>query len=422
MADVNGDGRLDLIIPDFNTNQLTLLTNNGSGGFGLYSTLTVGNGPGGLIAVDVNGDGKIDLVLVNARDNTLMVLTNNGSGGFNQNATLTLSSGAQPQTLVAADINGDGTPDLICVNNTSPGTVMVYTNNGAGVFGFNATYTVGNQPQMIIAADVNGDGYVDLITPNTSPANTLTVLTNNGSGVFGFNATLNTGIGPQWVAAADLNGDGKMDLISANWGTNTLTVFTNNGSGVFGFNATLTVGGKPFSVVAADLNGDGKLDLVSANANTYPGGANGNTLTVLTNNGSGVFGSNATLTVGSGPWWMAAADLNSDGKPDLIAANFKANTVTVLLNTTIFPASTNFPRLTLKQQGKNMRVSWPSVSSGWSLQENPDLSKTNWLPSGYDGYPIADEGATDLIADDGTNKSFTFPPPKENLFFRLLHP
>ena len=82
-----------------------------------------------------------------------------------------------------------------------------------------------------------------------------------------------------------------MDLISANAGDNTLTVLTNNGSGGFGSNATLNVGSYPYCVVAADVNGDGKLDLISANSTAL------GTLTVLTNNGSGGFGYNATLTV-----------------------------------------------------------------------------------------------------------------------------
>jgi hypothetical protein len=272
---------------------------------------------------------------------------------------------------------------------------------------------------MCIAADVNGDGKLDLISANLS-ANTITVLTNNGSGVFGFSATLNVGKNPNSIIAADVNGDGKLDLISSNDGTNTLTVLTNNGSGVFGLNATLTVGGKPFFVTATDLNGDGKLDLISANGGSWPTG-NGTALTVLTNNGSGVFGSNTTITVGNTPYFVVAADLNGDGKPDLIASNFKDNTVTVLMNTSIFPATTNFPKLNIRQQGRNMRVAWPSVSPGWSLQEKPDLTKPNWLPCGYDGYPIAEVGAY-LIDDDGTNKSLTFPPGVRKLFFRLLHP
>ena len=417
VADVNGDGRLDLITGNYNTNTLTVLTNNGLGGFGFYATLNVGKSPGSVLAVDVNGDGKLDLISGDYGSSTMTVLTNNGTGVFGFNATLPTGSG--PQTIAAADINGDGKPDLICANWTSPGTLTLYTNSGTGVFGFNATLTVGNHPDMVIAADINGDGYVDLITANYSD-DTLTVLTNNGTGVFGFNATLNVGKTPQWIIATDLNGHGKPDLICANVGTNTLTVLTNNGRGVFGLNATLTVGGRPFSVAVADLNGDGKLDLISGNGGIYPTGS-GNTLTVLTNNGSGVFSSNATLTVGIAPYWIATADVNADGKPDLIASNFKDNTVTVLMNTTIFPPATNSPKLTLKQQGGNMHVTWPSVSPGWSLQENPDLTNTNWLPSGYDGYPIAEVGAY-LIDDDGTNKSLTFPPGVRKLFFRLLHP
>ena len=418
VADINGDGRLDLITANHNTNTLTFLTNNGSGGFGFYATLTVGPNPGYIIAADLSGTGKLDLITANNGANTLTVLTNNGSSGFGSNATITV--GNSPQSIVAADVNGDGKLDLICANLTNPGTLTVLTNNGNGVFGFNTTLTVGKNPVNFATADVNGDGKIDLITAN-SGANTLTVLTNNGNGVFGSNATLNVGKTPNWIIAADVNGDGKPDLICANVGTNTLTVLTNNGSGVFGLSATLIVGGFPFSVVAADLNGDGKLDLISGNGGNWPTGT-GKTLTVLTNSGSGVLSSNVTLNVGSAPYWIATADLNADGKPDLIAANFNDNTVTVLMNASIFPPPTKFPVPTMKQEGRNIRVSWPSVSPGWSLQETPDLTRTNWLPSGYDGYPVVYVGGTVPITDDGTNKSFTFPVAKGNLFFRLMHP
>ena len=102
------------------------------------------------------------------------------------------------------------------------------------------------------------------------------------------------------------------DFISANFYGNTLTVLTNNGRGVFSFNATLPVGSGPF-VCAADVNGDGHVDLICANRD--------NTLTVLTNNGSGVFGSMPPLTVGSYPICVVAADVNGDGHVDLICAN-----------------------------------------------------------------------------------------------------
>jgi hypothetical protein len=164
-----------------------VLTNNGNGGFGSNATLTVGSGPACVVTADVNSDGKIDLISANNKDSTLTVLTNNGNGVFGSNATLTVGSG--PECVVAADVYGNGKLDLITANLTA-GTLTVLTNNGNGVFGFNATLTVGSGlsggpkpvgsgPKCVVAADVNGDGRLDLICANEGDpfANTLTVLT-----------------------------------------------------------------------------------------------------------------------------------------------------------------------------------------------------------------------------------------------------
>jgi len=215
---------------------------------------------------------------------------------------------------------------------------------------------------------------------------------------------------PFSVIAADINGDGKLDLISATHG-NTLTVFTNSGSGSFGSNATYNVGEDPISVVAADLNGDGKLDLICANQNT-------NTLTVLTNDGSGSFALAFSPTVDDGPASVTAADVNGDGKLDLISANKGVSpnfngTLSVLINTSIFPPPNSTPSLSINRLSNGVLVSWPSALAGWSLQQNMGLTTANWSPSGYNGY---------TIDDDGTNKSLIITPPKGNLFFRLLHP
>jgi len=268
--------------------------------------------------------------------------TGNGSGLTNLNAqniagygtwvtnySLGLASingvGNSPQS-VAAFKNVDGKLDLVCANQTD-NTLTVLTNNGSGSFGSNATYTVGSGPSYVTAADVNGDGKVDLVCANDWDY-TLTVLTNNGSGSFGSNATYTVGYDSPCVIAADVNGDGKVDLISGNEMAedgNTLTVLTNSGGGIFGFSATYTADYCPRSVCAADVNGDGKVDLISANYEV-------STLTVLTNNGSGIFGSNATYTVGRGPSCVIAADANGDGLMDLICANDWDYTLTVLTN------------------------------------------------------------------------------------------
>ncbi|MGA2030262.1 MAG: VCBS repeat-containing protein, partial [Verrucomicrobiota bacterium] len=193
---------------------------------------------------------------------------------------------------------------------------------------------------------------------------------------------------------------------------NTLTVLTNNGSGGFGSNATYTVGDRSlgigiYYVAAADVNGDGKPDLISTK--------NGSgTLSVLTNDGSGGFVLAASPAGGGGASVMVmAADVNNDGKVDLICATRGSGTLSVLINTTIFPSPTSTPSLSINPSGNGMSVSWPSASAGWSLQQNSDLTTTHWGPSGYSGY---------TISDDGTNKSLVIPSQPGNLFFRLLHP
>ena len=403
-TDVNGDGKLDLISANYGTSDngggftLTVLTNNGNGVFGFNATLNLSNSlflpsPICVAAADINGDGKPDLISVNLNSDTLTVLTNNGSGCFGSNATLNV--GISPIRVAIADINGDGKPDLICVNMVD-NTLTVLTNNGGGIFSSNATLKVGFGPRSIAVTDINGNGKPDLIVAN-AVVNTLTVLTNNGNGSFGSNATLAVGNYPACVVGADINGDGKPDLICANYKDNTLTVLTNNGYGIFGSNATLFVGSGPRVVTVADVNEDGKPDLICANQND-------NTVTVLTNNGSGIFGLYATLTVGEHPSCVVAADVNNDGRLDLITANQYTNTLTLLTQVIVGP-----PMLTITPTNNTVVVSWSSFSTSFALQTNSNLTTTNWLPAGYT-----------VSTTNGTNESATITPPPGNLFFRLV--
>jgi len=424
-------------------------------------TIAVGNGPSSVVAADINNDGNVELICTDSKDNALTVLTNDGSGGFVSNATYSLP-GVNPACVVAADVNGDSMSDLIVALYNS-NEIMVLTNNGTGGFGSNAVYSVGQAPSCVVAADINGDGNPDLITANTSgyPFGGLTILTNDGSGDIGFDATLRVGATipddeSHWVAAADINGDGKLDLISADILANTLTVLTNNGNGSFGSNATYNVGFEPQCVVVADVNGDGKPDLISANYGHAPSVG---TLTVLTNDGSGLFVSNATYNVGAGAFFVTATDINGDGKPDLICANSNTNTLTVLTNdgsggfdfcTTLTvghgprsiavtnvngrlelitanwgDASTGYgsnntltvliqlpppPELTVATAGPDViTVSWPLSATNFVLQTNADLTTTNW---GIAGFAVSTNG---LLQSITVNPALT-----GNLYFRLI--
>jgi hypothetical protein len=270
------------------------------------------------------------------------------------------------------------------------------TNNGTGGFGdydLSIQTTGFGLTESVAVADVNGDGKMDLISDNHSGI--LTIMTNRGIGTaFLFKSEDVAGVNGNYsVVAADVNNDGKVDLIGANSLTNTLTVFTNNGAGVFGTNAIYTVGNKPVSVVAADVNNDGWVDLICANTND-------NTLTVLTNNGSGGFVLAATLNTGNLPDSVVAADVNGDGGMDLICANFGDDTLTVWTNTPTVVTNTV----------QHFVISWPWPSTGYVLQQNTNLATANWTT--FSG----------LVSSNNASMSVTIIPGAGNLFFRLSHP
>jgi hypothetical protein len=409
-AEVNGDGKPDLICVRGNPSFLSVWTNSGGGIFVSNASYAVGGFPYQVIAADVNKDGHADLITANNNGNSLTVLTNDGSGGFVLSATLPLASNNQTRSVAAADFNGDGRLDLVCAN-FSYGTVTVWTNAGGGNFVSNTSYTVGSDPVSVTTADVNGDGKPDIICANNGNTfKPVTLLTNNGNGGFAPAPMPNLGAvaGASWVTTADVNGDGKVDLILlATLSSSTeIRVLTNDGSGGFTLSGSYPVGSNPYAVTAADVNGDGWVDLIACNEGN-------NTLTVLTNNGAGVFGSNATLNVGSGPESLTAADVNGDGRMDLISGDWNDGTLTVLTNLMAFPAPTSTPSVAIKSSGGGLLVSWPLASAGWSLQQNPNLGAANWGPSGYGGYGLS---------SDGTNNNLFIPALPGSLFLRLLHP
>ena len=158
------------------------------------------------------------------------------------------------------------------------------------------------------------------------------------------------------------------------------------------------MGAGPVVVAAADANGDGKVDLISANSGSR-------TLTVLTNNGTGIFGSNATFNVVNEVTTLVAADINGDGRVDLISGNSNNGLLTVLTN-----AATFLPILTLTRSGSSVIVSWPAIWANWTLQQKTNLILGNWTSFGG------------VIGNDGTTKSETNSPPGTSRYFRLSNP
>lgn len=345
VADVNGDGKLDALVTNYSTNTLGVLLGDGTGKFTLQATAPstgAGGGPRAVAVADVNGDGKLDALVANYLTTNLSVLLGNGSGGFTLQTAMPSLGVSNPTSLVVADVNGDGKIDALATDSNG-GALSVLLGNGSGGFTYQASSpaTGGNIPYDVAVADVNGDGKVDALVINNFDG-TLGVLLGTGTGSFSLQgnppATGGANSSPYSVAIADVNGDGKSDALVANRGTSTLGVLLGNGSGGFTLQAaspSTGTGSRPKSVAVADFNGDGKLDALVTNTDA-------GTLAVLLGDGRGGFAlQTAAFNTGasSDTFGLTVADVNGDRKPDALVANYSNNTLSVLLNRTTFLAA-----------------------------------------------------------------------------------
>ena len=345
MADLDGDGRLDLVVTNDTMftdggldaglitvpgNTVGVLLNRGGASFPIQSTYRVGNEPASAALGDLDGDGKPDLAVANNGDNTVSVLLNDGDGGFLTQAVYFVQSA--PHSVAVGDFNGDGKLDLAVANNggsqgdtQAAGTVSILLNAGGGTFGTQTPYAVGIQPYAVAVGDFDGDGKPDLAVTNVGD-DTVSVLLGRGGGGFQAPATYDTGSAPWSVAVGDFNGDGKPDLAVANESDGTVSVLLNKGNGIFAAQTICSMGINPYWVAAGDFNGDGKPDLAVANNAD-------NTASVLLGLGDGGFAPQQVLNVGaSQPYAVAIGDLNGDGTPDLAVAKWDDGPVVVFVN------------------------------------------------------------------------------------------
>jgi hypothetical protein len=278
VADVNGDGKPDIIVGNHCgcSGQIGVLLGNGDGTFqtvvGYFSFV----GADKIVVRDVNGDGKPDVLVLAFcaggncphSDGAVTVLLGNGDGTFQVPGDIYDSGGRQAWSIAVADVNGDGKPDLLVANQCTSqgctqefhGVVGVLLGNGDGTFQPVVNYSGGNHTSGVAVADVNGDGKLDVL--ETDVGNGAGVLLGNGNGTFQQRVGYDTGgYTSGSIAVADLNRDGKLDLLVANETSGTVAVLLGNGDGTFQ-PAVIQAESDPRSLAVADLNGDGRLDLV----------------------------------------------------------------------------------------------------------------------------------------------------------------
>jgi hypothetical protein len=308
-ADVNGDGKPDLIVtslgfqnPITNTNnpQLSVFLGNGDGTFVDSVDYANPSGLSGIVVADLTGNGQSDIVGVSASDSSVGVLLGNGNATFGKLAEYSL--GTTPGAVAVADLAGNGIADLVVASPN--GSVNVLLGNGDGTFKAPVSYAVSAGADVIAIANLTGNGTPDLIVGNsTDPSHAISVLLGNGDGTF--KAPMVTPFtpgpaGPTSIAVADLTGNGTPDLVLATPGivlpdsaevvNGSIVVLLGNGDGTFGhqvsFDAEDSSMATPRFVTTADLNGDGRPDIVAVD----PSDAKlVGSLRVLLNSGNGSF-------------------------------------------------------------------------------------------------------------------------------------
>jgi hypothetical protein len=229
---------------------------------------------------DVNGDGKLDVLAgMSYPGFAIAVLLGRGDGTFQ--SPILSPTGSIPFSIAVGDFNGDGNPDVAVAQRDS-NTVAVLLGNGDGTFQSGRSFAVGRSPVFITAGDLDGNGTVDLATANSN-SNSVSVLLGVGDGTFQAAFDSAAGLNPASVAISDFNGDGLLDLAVANSGSNTVSVLLNSltptahwlpqnpGTESLVFfkpGAEFGVGTDPIALAAGDFNGDGKPDLATAKANS----------------------------------------------------------------------------------------------------------------------------------------------------------
>jgi len=389
-GDLDNDGLIDLGVANSGDGDISVLWNGGNRSF-TRQDYSVGSNPRSLCGGDFNQDGFVDLAVANYGDNDITLLIGDGARGFTPHQNSPFAVGNTPTSVYPVDLNANGYLDLAVANQQASieERLSILLSDSGQTFLNQQLYRIPKNPNSVFAADLNGDGNMDVMVPNWfPPENYVTGLFNNGDGTFSEDSTLSSQVNePSFVYPADYNGDGFVDLAVANSGTNNLTILWNlppiprvvsiypgwNAVGVsdttaisvtfdvdmkgstFG-DSTFIVHGSQTGLYSGIINYNSGSrtatfslhpahkfavgEIVTVTLTSSIESSTGTKLekgfvfafTIETKQGVVSFGAHKTFEVGSNPRYLFGGDFDKDGYEDLAVANGADNNTSLLLN------------------------------------------------------------------------------------------
>jgi len=322
VGDVDGDGWIDIAVPNElglpQARDASVLVNLGDGTFAAPADYTTAQAPEHAYCAelaDMNGDGRLDLVGCNSggASGSVSIVWNVGGGRFAQTAEHATGADVGPGRALAGDFDEDGQPDLAVPS--SAGAIVIFLGAGGGALTLAGSVPAPGDLRRGAVGDLDKDSHLDLVVPDID-GDRLVVLLGHGDGTFAVQTVGPTGVAPSAVASGDVDGDGDLDLLVTAHGASRVEIWLGTGTGAFALASTAATAAGPLRIALGDFDLDGRDDVVVV------GDGGGGTLQILHNTGGGGFGAGAPIaTADATPTDVATGDLDGDGRSDIVVAN-----------------------------------------------------------------------------------------------------
>ncbi|HZD50080.1 MAG TPA: VCBS repeat-containing protein [Silvibacterium sp.] len=303
--------------------------------------IPVGRGPGSIAIADVNHDGKLDIIVANSVDGTLSVLLGDSKGHFIPAAGSPIACGTGPNDIATGDFNGDGNLDLVTANTETPYlTILLGDGKGGFAPSPHSPFDTHSYPHVhgVAIGDFNADGKLDAVTDSWGHNQILMFLGDGAGNLILPGQAFKTGKRPyQRLRSADFNKDGKPDVVTTDLDENAVAILLGDGKGGLhdAPGSPFPAGRAPWAVAIDDMNHDGNLDLVIIPyARDVPDSKDVG-VTVLLGDGKGGFrkmpDSPFSLAGCEGPDRVATGDINGDGLRDIVVTCAQNNRLMLYL-------------------------------------------------------------------------------------------